>query len=243
VFRREQLRLERFSVEAHYHSAYNFWGLRGVIAERWAHGPYFGAFAEPGPQQVTLTPASDRPNPLSLQAFYGLKSSGFNFETVQDTTFAKRLANEWFADVFEVLKPRRTVALSASWFQLYPAGNPERASRKLRDAYYGGHDAQLSRLKPARFSSYHSAVEMLMVQGPIAGSVIIGVVGPPHRGQFFANDISDRDSRWWVGVRYNLRHNSDDGIEDPVAAIENLIDESARDLDQIALAALPRIVE
>lgn len=38
-FDRSQLILRKFEVQLQYHAAYLYWGLRGALAEKWAHGP------------------------------------------------------------------------------------------------------------------------------------------------------------------------------------------------------------
>ena len=57
-FRADQLVIERLDVQLTYHSAYTYWSLKGVLAERWAHGAIFGAYGEQ-PQQISLQPSPE----------------------------------------------------------------------------------------------------------------------------------------------------------------------------------------
>lgn len=235
-----RLRTERFNVDVQYHSAYNFLSLRGVLAERWAHGPYFGAYAEPTQQQVTLTPPSDAES--RLQAFYGLKASGFSSERIDDLDLTTRLARDWFSDVFEVLNPKRIISMSIEWFALYPVSNPDRVSKRLREAYYN-EGAQLSRLKPDRFAHFHSAIDMLMLNGDDQASLIAGVVGPPHRGaRFFVTADAERDSAWWFGLRYSTRRSSsDDGLARE--GLDELMSTSQTEFKRLVALVMPRVIE
>lgn len=235
-FREDKVRFERFSADSAYHAAYNFLSLKGVLAERWAHGPVFGAFADTG-NQITLTPGPDpeiaRPTRL-VQAFYGLKSSGFHYEQLPRSEVGgiAEIAAAWHKDAMTVLVPRRTTQLVVGWFLLHPISNPEKSSRLLRERYYKSEATAL--LKPERYSSYHSAVETLIDQGDEAYTIVLGVVGPPHKGQFFAHAGPDRDSRWWMGLRTSYSRRNDDGLEEPAEQIRDMISQSRIDVIELA---------
>ena len=42
-YRVDKLHLRRYDLQINYHAAYLYWNLRGILAEKWAHGPLFGA--------------------------------------------------------------------------------------------------------------------------------------------------------------------------------------------------------
>lgn len=193
AFRADQLRLERLQTEVHYHSAYNFLSLKGALAERWAHGPVFGAFADLG-QHVVLSPASDSGE--RIQGSYGLKSAALDVERVERRQEARDLTENWLGDVLAVLQPKRTVRMSALVFGLYPIENPDQASRLLRDEFF--QSGKLNRLKPERFASYHSALNGLLLLGDTQTSYVLGAVGPPHKGTFSASPTQAATSagRW-----------------------------------------------
>jgi hypothetical protein len=56
AFNPQLIRLARFQVETSYHSAYQCLSIRGVLAERWGHGPIFEAFNDQG-MQIALLPS------------------------------------------------------------------------------------------------------------------------------------------------------------------------------------------
>src|SRR4051794_23257406 len=114
----EKIRLERFVAEVGYHAAWNFMSLKGVIPERWGHGPLFGAVTDQG-NQVTLSPA-DGIEEENVAAIYGVRASSYDRECVQDRGKTYAEAKRWLRDVLDVLSPKRTTRMRLSWLSLYP---------------------------------------------------------------------------------------------------------------------------
>ncbi len=178
----------------------------------------------------------------SPSAIYGLHASGIYFEPTPQPNAAVDLATEWMRDVYEVLNPKRTTRITCGWFALYPVRNPERASKRLRDRYYQAEN--VSRLNPPdRFPNYHSAVDSFMFHDGRSLSVIVGVVGPPHKGQFFSREDEERDKSWSMGVRITAVRDNERGVEELVSAIDEMMKESKADLYRVALSALPSVVD
>lgn len=236
-FDRKHLTIARFNTDVTHHSAYNYLSFKGLLAERWGHGPVFGAFNE-SQYQMNLVPGPD--DPAGTTAFYGLKQAGFNAEPMTDPQATVRLAKEWHRDVLEVLQPKRVIRLAVQWFALYPVSNPNLASKRLRERYYASGGA--SKLKPERYSSFHSAVETFIVEDPERWTLVMGVVGPPHDGQFFTAKDEDRDSQWWMGIRIQLVHDAPDGIDQPMDVLSDMIAKTHSDLDRVVVSALPTVV-
>jgi len=210
-----ELRLERFNLELHYHAAYNFWNLRGVIAERWAHGPVFAGFQEQPSAQVTLLPATTEDD-QNLLGIYGIRVSALLGEGPRRTAQAQDLASDWFRDVIQVLKPKLMNRMTIGLFGLYPVDDVADVVQRLRTRYYD--DRRLRGLMPATLrqeeDTFHAAVECFV---PISDegsgvSIILGTVGPPHKGTFFAFEDNERDARWWLGLRYERRMVEPGGI-------------------------------
>jgi hypothetical protein len=154
---RALLRLERFHAELGYHAAFNYWNLRGILAEKWGHGPIFGARGA-GPEMVALTPANED---RRLQAIYGLNASGLLAEGETRVAQAREIVRDWFQDCHDVLKPKRAVRVHTQIFALYPAENAVQLSRRLRSHFYRHDhlDATLpQRLMPYR-DSFHAAID------------------------------------------------------------------------------------
>jgi len=96
AFERKKLRLRRYEVQAHYHSAYLYLNLKGLLAERWGHGPYFNAFGGGG-NDVRITDGGDGGEATKV-GVYGLKTSAFLWEGAPDRKDAQKLATEWLSD-------------------------------------------------------------------------------------------------------------------------------------------------
>lgn len=243
-FRRDRLRVERFHAELRYHAAFLYWNLRGIIAERWGHGPVFGGYMDGPSPQVTLTPADPwmgegaRPR---VRGIYGLQASSLNWEKVGDTREAIDTGKEWFSDIIRVLEPRVVVA-GASWFYLYPilAGQRTRVSEKIRERF--GNPKELDILRVDGFPEFHSPVETFQVDGTRTLTRSVGVVGPPHHDHFFTEVDQDRAQSWFVGVRVLLNRVDQDGIESSSEELADLIATSRRLADSIAMTVLPGLV-
>jgi hypothetical protein len=228
TYYKNQLRLERMQVDMQYHAAFNYWGLKGVIAERWAHGPVFGAWVDLG-NQVTLTQGPSGTDSAAV-GFYGLNTAGFNAEPVGNREQTQSNAAEWVGDVMEVLQPKRVTRLAVMWFAMHAVADPVGASKKLRDRYY--QPDKLETLLPERDTgNFHNAVEIFLNDGPKQTSIVIGVIGPPHKGTYLSVPDADRDSRWWMGIRvHTVIFDEDNGVADPKPAVTDLMNESYSDL-------------
>jgi hypothetical protein len=241
-FDRGQLRLEKVNVEMAYDAAFTFWDLRGVVAERWAHGPVFGGWADGG-QQINLNPSPNEED-TRLVAAYGLKATAIMGEGALRAAEASTLAEDWFRDVTEVLRPQRVVRLALQLFGLYPITDPEQASRRLRSRYY--RNENLAALLPQRLRAnqdrFHAAVDMLILHGDEPTTAIVGVVGPPHAGTFFNFPDEERDTSWWMGLNMTATVPGPQGIPDPEERLDQLLEETSNDFEHVAHAILPEVV-
>lgn len=241
MYRPEQLQIARMQVDVTYNAAFLYWSLKGALAERWGHGPTFSGFADLG-NQVNLSPGPDANRP-GLVAYYGILQSGFNAEPVTDRAADRELALRWAGDVIEVLKPQRVVRLYVNLFCLYPTGNAEVASARLTERYYR-RDRVAQVLPEAWPGSRHHAIEGIVVDGDENRSVVVGVVGPPHRGSgYFMSQNPDRDGRWWIGLRYiRVVANEAEGIEDPRDRLALMLNDADGDIRDVADRVLRNVV-
>jgi hypothetical protein len=241
------LRTERFHCEISYHAAFNFWNLRGVLAERWGHGPIFGARGE-APNQITLTPAPSPEDPakdIRLQAAYGLHASGMIAEGPEWVPQVPELAVDWLRDAVEVFKPKKCTRVATQVFVLYPVEDAVQVSRRLRGHYY--RNDHLETLIPPRLEqhrdSFHSAVDWIIPDGDSQHSLIAGIVGPIHHGAFFAWPDLDRDRQWYLGFNINAAEmNEADGLKDAVGVARKQIRDLLNDAQQIPDAMLREVL-
>lgn len=226
--------MERFRAEIAYHAAYNYLSLKGVLAERWAHGPLFGSFADQG-NQVTLTP-EDGFKKDRVDGIYGIRASSFDRECVSDKNRTYEETNQWLRDVVEVLRPKVVTRMTSHWFALYPLSNQdaaEAATRRLKLHYYS--KEQIGLLEPEGYTSKFAAVSGLSMKNDKHLSVDMGVVGPPHRGTLFGLADDDRDSRWWMGLKISLVRQNPDGINPALEAIGDLITEGSKEYERLVM--------
>jgi hypothetical protein len=235
----DKLRVERVSVELTYHAAYQFWNLRGVLAERWGHGPIFGGYRE-GPDVVSLVP----PSPSSderLLGVYGLRTAGLIAEGPEWSESAEDLAQKWLNDVYETLEPRRTTSVRVQVIGLYPVRDALRASNKLRERYYNAET--FNKVVPSRFPDFHAAIEGMGLDGDPPMSWVVGVYGPPHAGQgLFTFSDAGRDSEWWMCVRTASIQQNENGLDAPGVGLTNLR-QLQKDFDQVVRTTLPSVVD
>jgi hypothetical protein len=241
---RRQLRLERFNAEIGYHAAFNYWNVRGVLAEKWGHGPLFGARAE-GDELVALIPATKEPE-RRVQALYGLGASGVLAEGPEQVEKAREICEEWMADALEVLRPKRVTRVNTQLFALYPTDDPVQSSRRLRSHFYRREalESTLPRRARDQRDKFHSAMDWYATGADPPTSLVAGTLGPPHRGQFFAWPDEERDGRWWMGFNFGLIiRNEDTGIPQPVRKLKKMVDTAFKEIEEVAQAVLEPILK
>ena len=238
-----KVRLERLKTDLHYHAAYNYLSLKGVLAERWAHGPIFGALADLG-NQVKLTPESgfdkDR-----VEGMYGLRYSYFDRELVRDRKNTNEQTLEWFGDVIDVFDPRVITKVSIQYFALYPLSNiaaAESATQKLRRHYYN--EDKIDGLLPQGFDHNFVALDGLCLDHEREWHLVVGAVGPPHKGRFFGVADPQRDENWWMGLNFHLVRKNDEGLGDgdPMSVIENAMNDASAEYDRLVMQALGSVL-
>jgi hypothetical protein len=245
VFNPQELRTERFRLQMGYDAAFLFWNVEGVIAERWAHGPIFGAYNKQlGLEQVTLTPPPTEDD-VRLQGVYGIKESWVHGEGEVRAPQAREIGPSWLQEVHEVLRPKKVTRVLIQLFALYPIDDAVQVSRRLRTHFY--RNDHLERVLPDRLREerdrYHAAVDFLVPREDGITSLIAGVVGPVHAGSFFSFPDKDRDERWWMGLNYTLnRPGGDEGMADPAAAVRQAVEDAESDLDSVAGSVLGEVI-
>jgi hypothetical protein len=235
-----KLRLERVNLDVSYHATYTFYGLKGAIAERWAHGPTFGAVGEIGTGQLNLTPTSGAGQDERLVGVVGLRASAMLAEGPHWTNRVEQIAPRWFHDIYEALKPQRTVQVRVETFALYPLrGGPWRATDRLKDNYYSENPLKtLVGREP-----FHAAVEVFESDVQPMRTIVLGVVGPPHRGTYFTFEEPVRDAEWWLGLRLAYLQNDPEGVEDPLDTLSSAMQTALADSVRLSRTAFPALVD
>lgn len=127
AFDNRKLRLRRFEIQIVHHAAYLFWNLKGILAEKWGHGPHFGAYSHDA-DRLQLTQKAGEPTRMA--AVSSLRGSAFFSE---DEPYAKavEVAQPWLADCYDVLQPQVVKSLHQKISWAYPVRDPDRTNDKV----------------------------------------------------------------------------------------------------------------
>jgi hypothetical protein len=235
----KRLRVERFNVEWGYHATYTYYGLKGAIAERWAHGPVFGAVGEIGSGQLNLTPATEDDDYERLIAVAGIRTSALLGEGKRRAAQAQELWPSWLGDIASALKPLRSVRTTADIIGLYPIKDEWKATQRIK-LRYNQQDALETLAATPRF---HTAPEIFETDGRRHRTIIMGVLGPPHKGQYFAFENRQRDSRWWLAVRLQCTVADEAGLDEPLGVLEDTVAAVTSDWKRISETIFPELVD
>lgn|GEM_PF-4418863 len=239
AFDPSRIRLERFKLDVQYHAAYDFFSFKGVLGERYAHGPKFGAFVDQG-SQVKLTPEGGFKDDRA-EAMFGMRGCSFDQELVDDPQRTYEEARLWTSDVLEVLQPKRITRVIADWFPLYPLSNrdaAEAASKRLRVRYYN--KDRFDELMPD-YETKLGALSSMCLDGDKRWSIVLGVVGPPHKNQFFGVPDEQRDENWWMGLNFHITRFDEGGLvpegETVMPVVEQILEEGVSEYERL----IPRL--
>lgn len=218
-FDKGRLRLRRYEMQMAYHAAYLYWNLRGVLAEKWGHGPVFGAYGE-SQDQVTLTPARTDPLvPVQLAGVYGLRNSALLWEDTRKKE-AQDLALEWLSDCLAVLTPRRVVRVALKIVYSYPVKDPKRVTEVLVKDY-----PNLGSFPPQSYPVKHVGVtfQARETKGDV-DVLATGIFGPygPDQAKSMFQSSTERDSEWALGLIYDISIGSEKGLSEPKRYLEEM---------------------
>lgn len=235
MYEKKRLQLRKYEVHIGYHAAYLFWNLRGVLAEKWAHGPHFNAYGNE-PDTVRLTVKAGAPS--SLVGLYGLRASAFVSED-RDATEMRRLAQEWLADCLTVLQPKRVTRMVVREFYSYPATKPVKVSQAVEGAFPG-----LSGFGDLGTEEVHRAVQY-QTQRSSGGSVavetaVFGVYGPEQAREFFG--VPREGDEWGLGLNFYTAVTRESGIMAPTEELPAFIEEAHRKAHNLVTATIAPVI-
>jgi hypothetical protein len=234
-----RLKLRKLELQMHYHAAYQFWNLKGVIAEKWGHGPHFGAYSETS-NEVRLTAASGEPSPFV--GVYGLKVSAFAAEKTKFED-ASSLAVEWMSDCLETLRPLLVNRLILRLFYAYPSSDEKRVSQALAGEYPGVEQLW----DTGSYETVHGGLQSQQIRpgddgGRITTSVIFGAYSPNQQREWF-NVVDPEDAPWALGFHYfQERRSADEGFSDREAEIDQLMKEGREESWSWARSHVARVM-
>ena len=231
-FDRNKLTLRRFEVQMLYHAAYLYWGLRGLLAERWGHGPYFSAYGTSEDElRLTRLPgiASD------LVALVGLRRSAFIAEG-DSVAEGRALARSWLDDVLTTLSPVRVTRVLVRNLYAYPVSDPARMSQAMIK-YFPGLDGFV----PKGLGTRHGGLQYQIVDEAedmtVRRSVTFGVYGPSQQSEYF-NLV---DSEWHLGFHHLADWISEDGLDNPSHLLDEAIGTASDEAWEHARTQIARV--
>jgi hypothetical protein len=132
AFDRGRMTLRHCEVQLLYDAAFLYWGVAGVLAERWGHGPTFAAYSFNSDRLLLSKVAGDN----TVAAICGLKGSAFSSEeTGIELSSVSKLALQWLSECAEVLRPRHITRAYVKIAYSYPIQSPERVAGAIFEEY------------------------------------------------------------------------------------------------------------
>jgi hypothetical protein len=237
AFDKNLLKLRRYEVQIHYDAAYLFWDLRGVLAEKWAHGPHFGAYGT-GPDSVTL---SRKAGDSSLVGTYSLKASAFLCE---DTSFgitkSENLALEWLGDCLKALKPRRVRRIYSKVIYSYPIRDRQRVSSAILKEY-----PQIAEFTPREYDEVQRGVTFHARRKSPGMEVLstgqLGVYGP-DQARAILQAFTEADEQWALGLVYDCNKTLVSDRLDPSRELKEATTDLRRESWDILSKSLMRVM-
>lgn len=238
AYEQNKLRLRRFETQINHHSAFLFWNLKGVMAEKWAHGPHFGAYQQE-PDRLVLTKKAGQPS--DLVAICTLKGSAFISE---DMLYPKiqPLVESWFADCIEVFQPRVVNTLNQKVFYAYPVKDAEKVNGLVLKQYPG-----LGTFPPddyeERFAAAQFQVRRTEKGEHITTPGIFGMYSPEQSKILFSTRVADFDEQWNLGLSYETTRTSQPkGFDEPMGALNRFLDAAYKESKQLVNRTIARVL-
>lgn len=237
----------RFEVVLAYPAAFLYWDLRGVIAERWCHGPHFIAFGDLGERVVLRSSPSDggRSGDALLAANVGLRQATFLAEAPdRNRAEVTKLALEFLADCLAVLKPRGLHRILVKEFWSVAAVDFSDAQGWL-DETFGLVDLAPSGEWDSVAAGLSFNARRAMAGGLLTSSGTFGLYGKEQASEWFEATLPDLDSSFAVGLgwQHALVSFSNDELElpDPTQAVSDMVSGSTAGLDEVLGRTLRRM--
>ncbi len=229
VYQPKNLYLRRFEVQVHYDAAYLYWNLRGVIAEKWGHGPLFGGYGEMADRTTLSLGVGENADVVGV---YGLKFIAWNWERMADIDEGKELALEWVHDCLQVLTPQVVKRVFVRLQYAYPVGATRtKVEKQMRNEFEG-----LDLFNPAGYAEIvHGAQFQAHKESDgvkVVASGIFGLYSPEQAEELF-NSKQDVDTDWCLGLFYDRNEMCDDGFNDPLATLIAAIDTAFKETKEV----------
>jgi hypothetical protein len=186
--------LRRYEIQILYDTAFLFLGTRGVVAEKWGHGPYFEAWSEQ-PGQITLTQSAAVPSPLL--GIMGIRVSLVVWQTPKSRESASALSSEFLSDCIQAFQPQAIRRVIIKMHYISPTTQPQALNAKLLQDHPtiaqiipDGHDETYSGVMFNALSHHRD--------DQIRSMCTLGIYSKEATQQFFGYEDED-DPEWAMG--------------------------------------------
>jgi hypothetical protein len=241
-FRNDRLHLRRYDAQISYHAAYLFWNLRGLLAEKWAHGPIFGAYGI-AEDAISLSPAAEEASRVvqTPTAIYGLRASGLLWE-MTDRHKATELANDWLKDCHEALQPRRVTRTYVRFVYSYPLTEDELP--KVAGAFDRAYTPPA--LPPGDYEESYSATQFQARSMDGATNILTtGIFGPyaPDQARGLFQTVVPQDKQWALSLIFDRTTTLEVGFNNVNETIRNALKVADDESWQLVARTLVKVIE
>ncbi len=239
AFSRERLELRHFEVQLLYDAAFLFWGIGGVLAERWAHGPRFGAYSLNFDRLLLTKAAGDN----TVVGACGLKASAFSSEEEgASIRQSERFALQWLDDCIKVLQPQHITRVYVKIIYSYPVQARDRIASTLFNEYPGLREFPVSDYKEVQPGiTFHARSEGGPHDDLATGT--FGLYGSDQVSSLFQSTRPDEGPA--LGLVYDLGRNFSGSKAGHAAAgtlLRDVIDQAKRDSWDLVTKNLMRVI-
>jgi hypothetical protein len=218
--------LRRFELQIQYHPAFLFWNVKGALAERWGHGPFFDSVTDQG-NQLTLANTKEAAADVGFSsAVAGVILSSFVTEIPTSEANVTQQGLDWLHDCLEAITPRKIVRLQVSYRWLRSARNAQSVATAFRNVYPSISNASQP---PYRSTLPGVSFNAEVSDGPAKGAMavaILGITSPKVQHGFAKRFTVDEDPA--LGLFYDLVLREDEGIVNSSELMPALVDEARK---------------
>jgi hypothetical protein len=219
--------LRRYELQVAYDTAFLFMNFRGLVGERWGHGPYFNAWGEQ-PGQVTFTSsATDQ----SLTGVVGIRVSSLIWHSPDTRDQAASLAENFLADCVEVVKPRTVRNIIVKQHHILPTTEAEELNGLLLADY-----PNLDGIIPPNYTESNSGLSFNATE--IHGSVtrrataVVGIYLPGMAQAHFGH-VEDDEPETAFGAFTETRSEGELSLSEATQEISRCIRRADSDADHV----------
>jgi hypothetical protein len=186
--------LRRYEIQVAYDTAFLYLGTRGVVAEKWGHGPYFQAWSEQ-PGQITLTQTADATSQLS--GVLGIRISLVVWQKPKSRESASQLSCEFLSDCVKAFQPQNIRSVGVKLHYISPTEQPQVLNAKLLEE----HPTLAQIIPPGHETTYSGLMfnaELHDRDDQIRSSCNLGIYPKEASQQYFGYEDED-DPQWAMG--------------------------------------------